>query len=196
MVKKSNLNDQTRQKILDTAARIFGKYGFKKTSVDEIAKSAHKAKGSIYYYFSSKEALFREVVSRELDHVKAELTRIARERTDPADKLKKYLVTRMLLMGHAVNYHETLRSDILEQLDFVEEVKNDFYRYETDLVIELLKEGVEKECFVPVDYSMVAELYVMVCKGLEMPFYLQKRYLEYASHLEELNQILMKGLLR
>jgi len=196
MVRKTNTLDETRNKIVGVAAKIFGKYGFKKTSVDEIAKAAHKAKGTIYYYFGGKEELFKEVVSSELNHVKDELTRIAREKTDPVSKIKKYMVTRMLLMGHAVNYHETLKADILEQLDFVEEIKSDFYRGETTLVRDMLKEGVDKKIFIPLDYDMVAELFIMVCKGLEMPFYLQKRYLEYAGRLEELNQMLIKAVLR
>lgn len=196
MVRKKNKVDETRAKIVGVAAKIFGKYGFKKTSVDEIAKAAHKAKGSIYYYFDSKEELFKEVVSNELNHVKDELTRIARERTDPQSKIKKYMVTRMLLLGHAVNYHETLKADILEQLDFVEEIKSDFYRTETDLVRDMLKEGIDNKTFIPLDYDMVAELFIMVCKGLEMPFFLQKRYLEYAGRLEELNEILLKGVIR
>jgi AcrR family transcriptional regulator len=189
-------HDDTRQKILEVASRLFSKYGFKKTSVDEIARAAHKAKGSVYYHFPSKEDLFREVVENELSHVKSELARIAGEHVEPATKLKQYLTMRMLLMGHAVNYHETLKADLLEQLDFVEEIKSGFYRFETELVKDMLKEGIQNGTFVELDYTMVAELYVLVCKGLEMPFYLQKKYLEYASKLEQLNAILLNGLLK
>jgi AcrR family transcriptional regulator len=189
-------HDDTRQKILEVATRLFSKYGFKKTSVDEIARAAHKAKGSVYYHFPGKEDLFREVVEMELNQVKSELARIAGEDSDTAMKLRRYLTTRMLLMGHAVNYHETLKADLLEQLDFVEEVKDSFYQFETGLVKDMLKEGIQNGTFIELDYEMVAELYVLVCIGLEMPFYLQKRYLQYAVKLEQLSSILFDGLLK
>ena len=58
--------DDTRKKILSVASKLFSKFGFHKTSMDEIAKIARKAKGSLYYHFASKEELFKEVVSKEI----------------------------------------------------------------------------------------------------------------------------------
>ena len=54
--------DKTREKIIEVADKLFGRFGFYKTSMDEIAKIARKAKGSLYYHFSSKEELFKEVM--------------------------------------------------------------------------------------------------------------------------------------
>lgn len=48
--------------ILDIATRVFSRYGYNKTSLDEIATEAGIAKGTVYYYFSSKEELFMNVV--------------------------------------------------------------------------------------------------------------------------------------
>ena len=53
--------DDTKESILSVATRLFSRFGFHKTSMDEIAKIARKAKGSLYYHFASKEDLFREV---------------------------------------------------------------------------------------------------------------------------------------
>jgi len=58
--------DDTRNKILSVANKLFSRFGFHKTSMDEIAKIARKAKGSLYYHFASKEELFKEVVSKEI----------------------------------------------------------------------------------------------------------------------------------
>ncbi len=60
----SRIKDK-HQMILDTATRIFAKYGYNKSSLDEIAQEANIAKGTIYYYFNSKEALFMEVVTAQ-----------------------------------------------------------------------------------------------------------------------------------
>ena len=38
---------------------------FRKTTMDEIAQAARKGKSSIYYYFTSKEDIFRAIVEKE-----------------------------------------------------------------------------------------------------------------------------------
>jgi AcrR family transcriptional regulator len=44
-----------KNSIVESATKYFSKYGFHKTTMDEIAKNIHKAKGVLYYYFKSKE---------------------------------------------------------------------------------------------------------------------------------------------
>ncbi|MEJ2594025.1 MAG: helix-turn-helix domain containing protein [bacterium] len=91
--------DPTREKILKVAARIFGKYGFQKTTMDEIARTAHKAKGSIYYYFRSKEELFLAVVSKEMNELREALLEVAAEKSGATNMLRNYMLTRMSWMN-------------------------------------------------------------------------------------------------
>ena len=48
--------------ILDAAGETFIRYGFRKTSMDDVARAAGLSRQSLYAYFSTKEALFRDVV--------------------------------------------------------------------------------------------------------------------------------------
>jgi TetR/AcrR family transcriptional regulator, regulator of autoinduction and epiphytic fitness len=48
-----------RAAILGAALRLFGQYGYKRTSIDDIATEADIAKGSVYLSFGSKEEIFR-----------------------------------------------------------------------------------------------------------------------------------------
>lgn len=50
------------QQILDAAFREFALHGLAGARLDDIAKRANVAKGTIYLYFPNKEALFREMV--------------------------------------------------------------------------------------------------------------------------------------
>ncbi|HET6559677.1 MAG TPA: TetR/AcrR family transcriptional regulator, partial [Prolixibacteraceae bacterium] len=51
----TNKKDANRESILKTAQEIFSKYGYKKTTLDDIANAVRKGKSSLYYYFTSKE---------------------------------------------------------------------------------------------------------------------------------------------
>lgn len=56
---KPGRSDPKCKDILQTALRLFSQYGYRRTTVDEIAAEAQVAKGTLYAYFDGKEALFR-----------------------------------------------------------------------------------------------------------------------------------------
>ena len=58
---------QTRELILTTAISVFGRLGFKKTTVNDLAEAAQLSKQGLYLHFSSKQEVFVEAVKRYLD---------------------------------------------------------------------------------------------------------------------------------
>lgn len=48
----------TRERILESAARVFGRKGFQRATLDEVASDAGMTKGAIYWHFKSKNDLF------------------------------------------------------------------------------------------------------------------------------------------
>lgn len=52
----------TRQRILDSAARVFATQGYGHTRLSDVAKEARVHAGGIYYYFASREELVSEVL--------------------------------------------------------------------------------------------------------------------------------------
>jgi len=56
-----------RDSILDAAIPVFGRFGFKKTSIDDLAEAAGLSKQGLYLHFSSKEALFLAAMQKYLD---------------------------------------------------------------------------------------------------------------------------------
>lgn len=60
----SDEKDRITRTLVDTAERLFGTQGLKKTSLDELVRPAGIAKGSFYAFFDSKESLYLEVMLR------------------------------------------------------------------------------------------------------------------------------------
>lgn len=58
----SNLDRETRHRILETAAVEFAKRGFEGVSLNQLIDQVGMSKGSFYYYFDDKEDLFTTVV--------------------------------------------------------------------------------------------------------------------------------------
>jgi AcrR family transcriptional regulator len=51
-----------RERILDSAAKVFGQYGFRLASMELVAQECGLTRQALYHHFDSKEALFRAVV--------------------------------------------------------------------------------------------------------------------------------------
>ena len=82
-----------RTQLIDAATALFGQYGLKKTSVDDIVRAAHVAKGTFYQFFDSKEALYFEVFSTLEDRVqKPMLDRLASVQPLTSKALADFLV--------------------------------------------------------------------------------------------------------
>lgn len=54
--------DKIKSALIRECAECWGKLGYKKTSIDDLCRSAGISKGSFYAFFDSKEALFCEVI--------------------------------------------------------------------------------------------------------------------------------------
>ena len=57
----------TREKILETATRLFSGQGYSNTSLSQVAKEAQVSKALIFWHFENKEKLFRTVLQRTFE---------------------------------------------------------------------------------------------------------------------------------
>ena len=72
----SSPSDNAREdRILAAALQVFGRYGFRKASMDEIARSADISRQGLYLRFAGKDALYRAAVRHELDTALGEVSR-------------------------------------------------------------------------------------------------------------------------
>jgi len=188
--------DDTRKKILSVANKLFSRFGFHKTSMDEIAKIARKAKGSLYYHFTSKEELFKEVVSKEIVNLKDQLSVIINNTSlSASDKIKLYLLRRMEILNDAANYHETLKADFFEHFDFIDGLREELDEWEKGSLKKILLQGVETKEFATIgDMDVMLDVFIMVLRGLEIPFFLQNKFEKYSPYFEGLMGILTKGI--
>jgi AcrR family transcriptional regulator len=60
---------EARERISGAAFRLFGKKGYTRTSVQDIADAAAVKKSIVYYYFGSKEGLYQALLSQSAEHL-------------------------------------------------------------------------------------------------------------------------------
>ena len=188
--------DEIRTRIVDVAAKIFTRYGFKKTTMDEIAVATRKGKSSIYYYFSSKEEIFRAVVEKEAEELKIDLIKEISLIDDPIDQLKAYVLFRMHKMKTLINFYAALKSEDLSHLEFIENIRKDYDQKEVRIVTEILRNGMKDSKFIIEDPELSAVAIVTAMKGLEIPLFINKDHGNIENRLDNLVKILFFGLVK
>ena len=93
---------QRRGEITDAAVRVFNRLGYKGASLTAVATELGVDRATLYYYFSSKDALFDEIVRAVLEGNAALAQRIADSGVSPARKLRELIAA--LMISYAANY--------------------------------------------------------------------------------------------
>lgn len=137
--------ETTRHIFLQVARNLFSRFGFRKTSMDEIARKARKAKGSLYYYFASKEELFTEILLKEIQDLKDLFYQcIEAENIPYLLRLENYLNQRIKYLLNSASYQEAVRADMFERLDFVDHIRQEFSTWEEKMIASLMEKALEQ----------------------------------------------------
>jgi AcrR family transcriptional regulator len=103
--------DAARANILAVATEEFSKKGLSGSRVDEIAERTHTVKRMIYYYFGSKDGLYRAVLERAYEDIRSLEASLDLDSYAPSEALR-------VLVGVTFDYHN-------EHPDFVRLVMNE-----------------------------------------------------------------------
>lgn len=91
-----------QQDIINAALAAFDQHGFERARIDDIAKQAGVAKGTVYLYFKNKEQLFHGVVRHVVEPALEQVKHVAAGETDSASERLRQQVNAFgqLLSGH------------------------------------------------------------------------------------------------
>jgi AcrR family transcriptional regulator len=184
-----------RQKVIISAGQIFSRYGFKKTTMDEIAKALKMGKSSIYYYFQSKEEIFEAVLLYEANLLRNELTTTIKSVESPVDKMRNYVFVRMKAFEKLSNYYNAIFDKNLDHFDFVENIRSKYDREELAILRLILYHGARKKVFNVVNSEYTALAVQTTLKGLEVPLFWKKKEDKIELRLNAVLDVLFNGIL-
>ena len=187
--------DEVREQLVQSARLVFARYGFKKTALDDIAREARKGKSTIYYYFKSKDDIFKAVIDAEAEIRSKSIEDQISAIEDPQQKLKTYIYVRMLSLKNVGNYYEAIKNDLLDNLYFVNSLRTNHFDAEVNVVKNLLLEGVDKGIYTIQNPELTAKTVVTLLQGFEVPL-IQKNLSdeELQKSVDEMLNILFFGI--
>lgn len=164
---KYYIQDDVRQALLDAASDIFAKFGYNKTTVDEIAKAARKGKSTFYYYYKSKEEIFKDVIEKEAQVFRMKLIESISSGQGPIKKIKNYILTRLHSFENLVNFYSILKDEGYEHFAFIEEIRNKYDAEQVNIIKMIFLEAIKNNIIELNDIELAAESLAVVLKGLE-----------------------------
>jgi AcrR family transcriptional regulator len=188
--------EEFRRKIIVTAGTIFSRYGFKKTTMDEIARALKMGKSSIYYYFESKEEIFEAVVLHESNILRNELTTAIKSVESPVEKMRNYVFVRMRSFEKLSNYYNAIFDKNLDHFDFIENIRSKYDREELAILRLLLYHGTRRKIFNVKNSEFTALAVQTSLKGLEVPLFWQKKKVNIEDRLNGILDVLFYGILK
>ncbi len=189
--------DTTRKGIIvDIAQGLFSRFGFLKTTVDEIAKAARMGKASLYHHFRNKEEIFREVVEKESQILSSKIKEAIDNEETPQRKIKVFVTTRMKYLNELANVYAALRDEYLFHYAFIEKTRENNFRDEIETVKGILKEGIKKNIFEIRDVDLTSFAIISALKGLEYPWSIKVPMPELEKNIDKLLEILFNGIVK
>jgi AcrR family transcriptional regulator len=107
---------ETKDAILDATERLLARYGYRKMTVEDIAREVGVGKGTIYLHFTSKEEVVLSHVDRIVDRLKEALRAIALSNATAAVRLRSMLLTRVLFRFDSIQHYTQSLNDLLAAL--------------------------------------------------------------------------------
>jgi AcrR family transcriptional regulator len=191
--------EDIRDLILDAVDVLLAKYGYKKMTMDDVARQVGIGKGTIYLHFLGKEELILSHIDRIADRIVAKLREIAGSSDSPDRRVRKMLVHRVLFRFDSVaNYSQNL-SDLLSSVRAVLLTRREgHFEKEAAVLEDVLREGARLgslECSDPRTTSFV----LIQSTNSLLPFSLSARELgrreEVEDQVSRIADLLIKGLL-
>ena len=181
--------------ILDTAKKMFARYGLQKTSLEEVARMARVAKATIYNYFGSKDQVYLEVLRREMDEIEEKISSSVAQEVLPGDKLTTFVKAKFRYMRQAINILNLDREGIEKLLPSAESIRNELFDREVNIIHSILKQGVEKGVFHLNDLILTARAIAHALKGFELNWLVHESEERIEHYLDGLMAILFYGLI-
>jgi AcrR family transcriptional regulator len=190
----------TRDAILDATDRLLSRYGYKKMTIDDLAREVGIGKGSIYLHFESKEEIALSHIDRIIERLKQSLFAIAESKGAADARLRKMLIERVILRFDSVQHYTQSLNELLGQLrPRLLDRRKRYFEEETHIFSKVLEEGKKTGVFEIKDPVETARTLLDATNAL-LPYSLSAYELGERKEIEKkanrVSDLILNGLLR
>lgn len=191
-MKKDQLKERRRKKILDAALKCFNERGYYETTMDLIAKKAHITKRGLYFYFKSKDELFIEIFNFSGSNFFKQISTYIKENNSLEERLLLFVTKG----GSVLKENEDFMRFMVEFMSVgarkpeVRMVMTKYYKEHLENFKHVLQAGITSGKFKEHNIDKVARAMFMISMGIFYTFYsLDKDFDLVDQHIFDMKQI-------
>ena len=148
--KRTRIQGINRGIILDAALEVFSAYGFRGSTIDQIAEKAGMSKPNLLYYFPRKEDIYVTVLEKTLEDWLAPFRDIDPD-GDPVEELRKYIMLKMKLSALKPESSRLFANEILHGAPAIQDFLKTNLKRLVDEKATVIGHWIEQGKLAPVD---------------------------------------------
>lgn len=160
------MESEKRAQILTLAKKKFERFGFHKTTVDEIAKDASISKRTLYQEFENKEKILEELFMFEALSVRKAILNQINKIIEPAEKLQTFIRLALKYLDQNPFIVSVLHDESGFFKPFLKEKPHIIETGIEEIFVNILKEGVERGVFRKMNEKVVGHCIFLLFKSL------------------------------
>lgn len=136
-------NNETEQRILDAACKLFAIKGYRGTTTEDIAREANVNKASLHYYFRSKDKLFDLIFNEALTSVSNSLINMLNDKTEFETKIKRIIAAYIDILIEHPYIPDFIIHELSSNPDWLERIRTShpaLFNYYLRFQVEIRKE--------------------------------------------------------
>jgi AcrR family transcriptional regulator len=162
---ETSLEQEKKEPLLEAAKQLFSRFGYKKTTVDEIAEASGVSKRTVYELFDSKEKILAELVMREALSFRKYLTGEIKLLGDPVAKFRLFCE----MSTHYFDQNPFLGQVLFDEAELYQPFLGDEIHIVEegmrDIVAGLLREGIRKGIYREMSVPAMTECIFVLFRG-------------------------------
>jgi AcrR family transcriptional regulator len=188
------MTTDTREKILQVAAKLIVRQGYTATSVNQIARETGIGKATVYHHFPDKKAIVLALLDRSSSRVRDALSAVKAE-PDPRRQIQAIAMASIRLRGESFDLFQVIRREVPETRPALHAQLASFLLVYSTQVTKAIREGVRKGIFRPVDPTDTARALLSMIMGLYVQAYLSGgRFSEPDKKMLSMLEIFFRGI--
>ncbi len=185
--------ENTKNRLLDVAHQVFKHYGIRKTTLDDIAIKFGKGKTAIYYYYNSRDTIFKAVLIKEVRSAVKQIQTEVDIETNPTDQIKAFVNARLKVVSQTPVLNEACLQNNYDSNKWIKQLIQKYMQDKIDILSNVLQVGIHSGVFKFDNSQLVARAIEAALNGLDAN-YITNGLDE--KHRDKLIHILLYGLMQ
>lgn len=137
-------HDPVRDDILNGARELFKKFGYRKTTMEDIARQIGKSKSALYYYYKTKEEIFEEAVLQDMElHHNLAIAAAAKQES-AQEKFCTFITTILGNVREKTDEYSLFRAEMVEMPVLIEQIALKREKYLESFLKDIIIYGISR----------------------------------------------------